>query len=81
MYPRNFWDDEPTLITVLDDLVGKTVTKAVKCKSKDGRIKLIQIAFSGYTYCVVVADNPSVDINLMDDTERAIPEAFRKEVK
>lgn len=81
MYSKNLWDDEPALITTLDDIVGKTVVRAVKRKSKDGRIKLLQIAFSGYTYCVIVADNPSVDINLMDDTERAIPEAFKEEVK
>lgn len=65
--------DEDGLINDLDNLKGRTVAKAVKWKSHDGVVKLLQITFTDATYCNVVADDPRIDVNLMADTERVIP--------
>lgn len=66
--------DESELITRLDDMTHKTVLRAVKVKSSDGNIKMVQMVFTDGSYCIFVADNPRIDINLMEDTERVIPE-------
>lgn len=67
----NLWG-ELELVDTLDGIVGKTIMRAAKCKSDNGVIKLLQIVFTDGSYCLIVSDDPRVDVNLVSDTERVI---------
>lgn len=62
----------------LEQLVGKTIK--VARKTKLGNIKLLQLGFTDCTECAIVADNPTIDISLVDDTEHIIP-AIEKQAR
>ena len=61
------------LVTCFDELKGKTIEKASKVKSLNNKIKLLHIQFTDGTYCVLLSDHPSIEVNLMDDKEHFIP--------
>lgn len=62
-----------TCITELEEIKGRTIRLAIKCKSADGAVRVLQLVFTDGTYCVIMSDNPGIDVNLMSDTERVIP--------
>ncbi len=55
----------------LEALEGKTIKIARKVKLAD--IRLLQFGFTDGTECTIVADNPTLDVNLVDDSEHIIP--------
>ena len=61
-------------ITAIKDLRGKTIAVARHLSSVGNVIKLIQIRFTDGTLCSILADDPRVDIGLMEDSEKAILE-------
>ena len=60
-------------LTAIKDLKGKTICVALHCRSFDNVIKFIQLEFTDGTLCSIFADDPKVDIGLMEDGERVIP--------
>jgi len=63
-------------VTKLEEIEGKAIFRAIKYKSSDSVIKALQLVFVDGTYCIIISDNPRTDINLMDDTERLIPDEY-----
>ena len=59
-------------ITTLNDLKGKTIFIARKSSSYDKKIVMLQFGFTDGSECAFVADNPSVGINLVDDSEHVL---------
>jgi hypothetical protein len=61
------------LIVDLTEIEGKTILRAVKQKSSDGEVNVVQLAFTDGAYCILVSDNPAIEVNLMDDSEHIVP--------
>ena len=55
----------------LKELKGKTIKVVRKTKLAD--IRMLQLGFTDGTECAIVADNPTIDINLVDDSEHIVP--------
>jgi len=64
--------EEPVLITDPSGLVGKTILVTRKSHSKDKRVCVLQIGFTDNSYCILLSDNPSIGIHLMEDIERVL---------
>ena len=65
---------EPKRICTFDELSKRTIHTARNLKSENGKIKLLHISFADGDYCMIASDNPSVNIHLVGDDERVIPE-------
>jgi len=62
---------EPEPIKDLEDMLGKTIMKATNYKL--GAIKFIMLTFTDSTYCIILANDPRIEVGLMEDTEKIIP--------